>query len=167
MQASGCAMSDEAAVALSAAICFLVRCQPASISKGTSLSNHWNCLSPASAFSRVVFFSSNMSFSTRLARTALNKQRGFSRVSRAVASRAFFSGPVATQAAGGIQLKELATANPYKDVVRYEHKNRKWNMQHVDYYSEALAIGLLETGLQPGDVVLSWLPPHFSESVST
>lgn len=165
---AGKRVCDEAAVALSAAISFLVRCQPASISKGTSLSTHWNCRFPASAFSRVVFFfSSNMSFSTRLARTALNKQRGFSRVSRAVASRAFFSGPVATQAAGGIQLKELATANPYKDVVRYEHKNRKWNMQHVDYYSEALAIGLLETGLQPGDVVLSWLPPHFSESVST
>jgi len=66
--------------------------------------------------------------------------------------------------AGGI-LKELATENPYKDVVRYEHKNRKWNLQHVDYYSEALAIGFVETGLQPGDVILSWLPAHFSESM--
>jgi len=62
-------------------------------------------------------------------------------------------------------LTELATENPYKDVVRYEFKNRKWNLHHVDYYSEALAIGLLENGLQPGDVVLSWLPKHFSESM--
>lgn len=69
--------------------------------------------------------------------------------------------------AGGVQLKELATANPYKDVVRYEHKNRKWSLQHVDFYSEALACGLMENGLIPGDVVLSWLPTHFSESVST
>jgi hypothetical protein len=107
-----------------------------------------------------------MSFSTRLARAALNKHRGFSRVCTVAASRTFVSGPV-VQAAGGLQLKELATENPYKDVVRYEHKNRKWNLQHVDHYSEALAIGLLETGLQPGDVVLSWLPAHFSESVST
>jgi len=86
----------------------------------------------------------------------------------AAAPRTFVSGPVVQQAAaaGGSLLKDLATANPYKDVVRYEHKNRKWNLQHVDYYSEALAVGLLETGLQPGDVVLSWLPPHFSESVS-
>ena len=68
--------------------------------------------------------------------------------------------------AGGSHLKTLATENPYKDVVRYEHKNRKWNLQHVDFYSEGLAIGFLETGLQAGDVVLSWLPPHFSESVS-
>lgn len=72
----------------------------------------------------------------------------------------------AAAAAGGPQVKELAAANPYKDVVRYEHKNRKWNLQHVDFYSEALAIGLLETGLKPGDVVLSWLPGHLSESVS-
>jgi hypothetical protein len=68
---------------------------------------------------------------------------------------------------GGAHLNQLAKENPYKDVVRYEHKNRKWNLQHVDFYSEALAIGLLENGLQPGDVVLSWLPPHFSESVSS
>ena len=71
-----------------------------------------------------------------------------------------------TAATGGSLLTQLATDNPYKDVVRYEHKNRKWNLQHVDFYSEALAIGLLESGLQPGDVVLSWLSPHFSESVS-
>jgi len=51
------------------------------------------------------------------------------------------------------------------DVVRYEHKNRKWTLKHVDYYTDALAIGFLETGLQPGDVVLSWLPQHFSESM--
>lgn len=111
-----------------------------------------------------------MSFTTRLARAVLSKQhRGLSRVSAkaaAVTSRSFVSSsPVA--AAGGLQLKEMATENPYKDVVRFDHKNRKWNLQHVDYYSEALAIGLLETGLQPGDVVLSWLPQHFSESVST
>lgn len=68
---------------------------------------------------------------------------------------------------GGAMLSELAKDNPYKDVVRYEHKNRKWSLQHVDFYSEALACGLLENGLQPGDVVLSWLPPHFSESVSS
>ncbi len=68
---------------------------------------------------------------------------------------------------GGSILTQLATENPYKDVVRYEFKNRKWNLQHVDFYSEALAIGLLENGLQPGDVVLSWLPSHFSESVSS
>jgi hypothetical protein len=68
-------------------------------------------------------------------------------------------------ASGGSLLTQLATENPYKDVVRYEFKNRKWNLQHVDYYSDAVAIGFLESGLQPGDVVLSWLPAHFSESV--
>jgi len=71
-----------------------------------------------------------------------------------------------TTTSAGSLLTKLATDNPYKDVVRYEHKNRKWNLQHVDYYSEALAIGLLENGLQPGDVVLSWLSPHFSESMA-
>ena len=74
---------------------------------------------------------------------------------------------MSTSSSGGSLLTQLAKENPYKDVVRYEFKNRKWNLQHVDFYSEALAVGLLETGLQPGDVVLSWLPAHFAESVST
>uniref|UniRef100_A0A7S4A8Y6 AMP-dependent synthetase/ligase domain-containing protein n=1 Tax=Pseudo-nitzschia australis TaxID=44445 RepID=A0A7S4A8Y6_9STRA len=71
---------------------------------------------------------------------------------------------MSTSTSGGSLLTTLAKENPYKDVVRYEFKNRKWNLHHVDFYSEALAIGLLENGLQPGDVVLSWLPAHFSES---
>jgi hypothetical protein len=75
--------------------------------------------------------------------------------------------PVRTQATKscGSLLTKLATENPYKDVVRYEFKNRKWNLQHVDFYSDSLATGFLDSGLQPGDVVLSWLPAHFSESV--
>jgi len=78
--------------------------------------------------------------------------------------------PTATRAfaslSAGNMLAEMTKENPHVDVVRYEHKNRKWSLNHVDYYSEALAIGLLETGLQPGDAVLCWLPLHFSESVS-
>lgn len=75
-----------------------------------------------------------------------------------LAARAF-------SANAGTLLTEMTKENPHVDVVRYEHKNRKWSLQHVDYYSEALAIGLLETGLQPGDTVLCWLPNHFSESM--
>lgn len=70
-----------------------------------------------------------------------------------------------SSSSAGSTLKALAAENPYKDVVRYEFKNRKWTLQHVDFYSESLACGLLENGLQPGDVILSWLPAHFSESV--
>lgn len=69
-------------------------------------------------------------------------------------------------ASAGSLLTELTKENPHVDVVRYEHKNRKWSLNHVDYYSEALAIGFLETGLRPGDSVLCWLPSHLSESVS-
>jgi hypothetical protein len=65
----------------------------------------------------------------------------------------------------GAQLQALTTEYPHLDVVRYEHKNRVWSLQHVQYYSDALAIGLMENNLQPGDVVLSWLPEHFSEQV--
>lgn len=66
---------------------------------------------------------------------------------------------------GGQQLEALTAKYPHMDVVKYEHKNRVWSLQHVHYYSEALAIGLMETGLKSGDVVLSWLPSHFSEQV--
>jgi hypothetical protein len=66
---------------------------------------------------------------------------------------------------GGSLLASLKSENPYMDVVQYEHKNRTWSLQQVDYYSEALAIGFAENGLTIGDVVLSWLPAHFSETV--
>jgi hypothetical protein len=73
----------------------------------------------------------------------------------------------AFSANAGSVLRLLTKENPHVDVVRYEHKNRKWSLSHVDYYSDALAIGFVENGLQPGDVVLSYLPLHFSESVSS
>jgi non-ribosomal peptide synthetase component E (peptide arylation enzyme) len=78
---------------------------------------------------------------------------------RCIASRTF-------AAAAGQQLKQLTGQLPHFDVVRYEHKNRTWSLQHTDYYSDALAVGLLEFGLQKGDVVLSFLPDHLSEQVS-
>jgi len=68
-------------------------------------------------------------------------------------------------ASAGNVLSALTKENPHVDVVRYEHKNRKWSMNHVDYYSEALAIGFLENGLRPGDSLLCYLPKHFSETM--
>jgi len=102
-----------------------------------------------------------MSLPSRILRSAISRPAvaGLARRPIAQASRVFLS------TSGGSALNAIAEENPYKEVVRYEHKNRKWNLQHVDYYSDALSIGLLENGLQPGDVVLSWLPPHFSESM--
>eukprot|EP00567_Pseudictyota_dubia_P005841 CAMPEP_0197449642 /NCGR_PEP_ID=MMETSP1175-20131217/22348_1 /TAXON_ID=1003142 /ORGANISM="Triceratium dubium, Strain CCMP147" /LENGTH=303 /DNA_ID=CAMNT_0042981837 /DNA_START=39 /DNA_END=950 /DNA_ORIENTATION=- len=64
---------------------------------------------------------------------------------------------------GGDALAKLASDSPHMDVIRYHHKNVKWTLRNVNYYSDALAIGFLDQGLQPGDVVLSWLPLHFSE----
>ncbi|KAG7352860.1 AMP-binding enzyme [Nitzschia inconspicua] len=116
-----------------------------------------------------------MSIPSRLARGVLTLRWCRSATSRSAAASRW--SPVSTTAAfniqsqcmatvnGGSLLKKMATENPYKDVVRYEFKNRKWNLQHVDFYSDALATGFLDSGLQPGDVVLSWLPGHFSESM--
>jgi hypothetical protein len=73
----------------------------------------------------------------------------------------------ATATTGGQQLANMTAANPHVDVVNYHHKNRTWTLNHVDYFSKALAIGFTENGLQRGDVVLSWLPAHFSEQAST
>lgn len=66
----------------------------------------------------------------------------------------------------GEALARLANDHPHMEIVRYEHKNVKWTLKHVNYYSDALACGFLDAGLQPGDVVLSWLPEHFAEQVS-
>jgi hypothetical protein len=63
----------------------------------------------------------------------------------------------------GDALARLASDHPHQEIIRYEHKNVKWTLKHVNYYSEALACGLVDAGLQPGDVVLSWLPVHFAE----
>jgi hypothetical protein len=67
----------------------------------------------------------------------------------------------------GSALSRLAADHPHMEIVRYQHKNVKWTLKHVDYYSDALACGFLDAGLQPGDVVLSWLPEHFAEQVSS
>ena len=67
----------------------------------------------------------------------------------------------------GAQLRELASQSPHVDVIRYEHKNQKFTLQHVDNHADSLASGLLDCGLVPGDVVLSWLPNHFAEQVCT
>lgn len=66
---------------------------------------------------------------------------------------------------GGHALTQLATDLPHMDAIRYEHKNVKWSFRDINYYSHALACGLLDLGLQPGDKVLSWLPSHLSEQV--
>jgi len=77
------------------------------------------------------------------------------------------AGVLATQArsmsAAGAALETLAIESPHVDVVRYEHKNLKYTLKHVDHHAMALAVGLLESGLAPGDAVLSWLPSHFAE----
>jgi non-ribosomal peptide synthetase component E (peptide arylation enzyme) len=70
-----------------------------------------------------------------------------------------------TSRSAGDLLQQLATENPHVEVIRYHHKNVKWTLKHVNYFAEALAIGLLDNGLRAGDVVLSWLPNHFSEQV--
>jgi len=89
--------------------------------------------------------------------------RSTSRLTAVVTSR---STSVRCLSTGGAQLAALTQEQPHVDVVKYHHKNRTWTLNHVHYYSEALAIGLVENGLQPGDVVLSWLPSHFSEQVN-
>ena len=66
----------------------------------------------------------------------------------------------------GDALARLASNHPHQEIIRYEHKNVKWTLKHVNYYSDALACGLLDAGLKPGDVMLSWLPLHVAEQVS-
>lgn len=63
----------------------------------------------------------------------------------------------------GDALARLASDHPHQEIIRYEHKNVKWTLKHVNYYADALACGLVDSGLQPGDVVLSWLPMHLAE----
>jgi hypothetical protein len=67
--------------------------------------------------------------------------------------------------AAGNALQELAEQHPTMDAIRYDWKNVKWTFEHVDYFSDALATGIVEAGIAPGDVVLSWLPQHFSEQL--
>lgn len=63
----------------------------------------------------------------------------------------------------GDALARLASDHPHQEIIRYEHKNVKWTLKHVNYYSDALACGLVDAGLQQGDVILSWLPLHVAE----
>ena len=107
---------------------------------------------------RSALFKSVRTAASRCAAPAISGQVSAG-TSSLVATRCF-------SAIAGNVLSALTKENPHVDVVRYEHKNRKWSMNHVDYYSEALAIGFLENGLRPGDSLLCYLPKHFSETVS-
>mmetsp|Transcript_23490 Transcript_23490/g.32943 ORF Transcript_23490/g.32943 Transcript_23490/m.32943 type:complete len:290 (+) Transcript_23490:29-898(+) len=95
----------------------------------------------------------------RLGRTALSSR---STVCRSNATLKSVRGMASVSA--GNALSALAQENPHKDILRYQHKNMKWSFSHVDKHSDDLAVGFLEQGLQPGDVVLSWLPAHFAET---
>ena len=66
---------------------------------------------------------------------------------------------------GGEILFNLCQDNPYKDAVRFDWKNNKYTYKELNFHSMGLAAGFLETGLLPGDTVLSWLPVHFAEQV--
>lgn len=88
------------------------------------------------------------------------------RISRPAASRAFIASRGMASLSGGQTVAQLAEQFPHMDAVRYDHKNQKFAYKDVDHYSEALACGFVEQGFQPGDIVLSWLPAHFSEQVS-
>lgn len=68
-----------------------------------------------------------------------------------------------TMTTAGQSLQQLAAESPHVDVIRYEHKNVKFTLRHVNQSADALAIGILDCGIAPGDVVLSWLPSHFAE----
>uniref|UniRef100_A0A7S3L418 AMP-dependent synthetase/ligase domain-containing protein n=1 Tax=Amphora coffeiformis TaxID=265554 RepID=A0A7S3L418_9STRA len=95
---------------------------------------------------------------TRLGRSTVQR---WTAVSRPAVTRV----AVRAMATGGAALADLKAASPHVDVVRYEHKNRTWSLNHVDYYSTAMAIGFIDGGLRPSDVILSWLPEHFSEQM--
>ena len=89
-----------------------------------------------------------------------NNHNGAPRIGNINSSRG-----MATISAGDA-LARLASNHPHQEIIRYEHKNVKWTLKHVNYYSDALACGLLDAGLKPGDVMLSWLPLHVAEQVS-
>lgn len=84
---------------------------------------------------------------------------------RTLSTKSAAATPAAAVSSGGSLLHSLANELPHKNVVTYQHKNRTWTLHHVDYYSQALAIGLCELGFQSKDIVLSWLPNHLSEQV--
>jgi hypothetical protein len=73
--------------------------------------------------------------------------------------------PPSPNPCGGEILLNLTKENPYKDAVRFDWKNQKYTFEALNFNSMAIATGFLETGLQPGDVCLSWLPLHFAEHV--
>jgi len=64
---------------------------------------------------------------------------------------------------GGQAVAKIADEFPHMDAVRFLHKNQKFAFKDVDTNAEEIACGFCEQGFQPGDIVLSWIPNHFSE----
>lgn len=106
---------------------------------------------------------SSFGASLALAPVSSTPSNGVATTTRGVAFGGRTSIRGVTTISAGDALARLASDHPHQEIIRYEHKNVKWTLQHVNYYSDALACGLVDAGLQPGDVVLSWLPMHFAE----
>ena len=58
----------------------------------------------------------------------------------------------------GEQLAAMAAARPQHDALVVPHQGIRWSWQELLERSDALASGLLEAGLQPGDRVGIWAP---------
>ena len=58
----------------------------------------------------------------------------------------------------GEQLAAMADARPQHDALVVPHQGIRWSWQELLERSDALATGLLEAGLQPGDRVGIWAP---------
>jgi hypothetical protein len=95
--------------------------------------------------------------------TTVVTRRGMSSTLRAAPT--WQTKPPSPNPCGGEILLNLTKENPYKDAVRFDWKNQKYTYEALNFNSMAIATGFLETGLQPGDVCLSWLPLHFAEHV--
>jgi fatty-acyl-CoA synthase len=58
----------------------------------------------------------------------------------------------------GEQLAAMAAARPQHDALVVPHQGVRWSWQELLERSDALATGLLEAGLKPGDRVGIWAP---------
>ena len=66
--------------------------------------------------------------------------------------------PVLLECTIGEQLAAMAAARPQHDALVVPHQGIRWSWRELLERSDALATGLLEAGLQPGDRVGIWAP---------
>ena len=82
---------------------------------------------------------------------------GYNRYSSQIENKRFFTNSSRTEGGIGTMLDAIVAETPKKEALQYPSGRKKWSRSDIKRASDALAAGLSDGGLKPGDTVVTLL----------